>query len=663
MHRPYSLSWLLALSIGLCGLASVGDALAGSPQKAQANKVVMFVWDGLRPDAITAADTPHLHRLKKEGVEFADHHSTYPTFTLMNGATLATGAFPGTTGFYGNTLWQPGPTGKNQTGAPVDFNQPVFTEDYAILRALDAFYGNRLLLVETLFQAAQKAGFTTAAIGKSGPAFLQDRGQGGLILLETMAYPQSFVHELQAAGFKIPKHTALAYPPGTPIASSDDPTAFMRPAKLVDGATSDPTDHGGSPFASANRYLMETYLDHVLPRRNPDLSVIWLRDPDATAHIYGPGTENYRDALRRQDELLGRFRDRLKALGLADRTNIIVVSDHGHSTISGPSEMFPLRAIVNHEVGPPSPGGYAASGNVRLTDLLARAGFKAFDGAGCVHDPVLSGLKADNAHVYPDRTDDDGSVCGMAGKVHTTASFKVPARVPPGALVVAANGGSEYVYVPDHDRDLVRRVVRFLQSREEFGAIFVSAVYGAIPGTLSMEVIRLQNTQARNPDIVVSYDFDESAAVRGVRGTVFQSMVNQGYRGMHGTFSPADVHNTLIAYGPDFRRRLVSRLPSANVDVAPTIASLLGIDLPGADGRPLLEALRSGPLPKAYKVTVRTIKPEAPATQLSMKLPTDPDGHDVDAGKTNYTIELKTKSVESKGKTYTYFDYAKAIRY
>src|SRR6266851_5590329 len=219
MQRPYFLSWLLALSIGLCGLASAGDALAGSPQKAQPNKVVVFVWDGLRPDAITASDTPHLHRLKKEGVEFAAHHSTYPTFTLMNGASLATGAYPGTSGFYGNTLWQPGPTGKNQTGASVDFNQPVFTEDYAILRALDAYYGNRLLLVETLFQAAQKAGFTTAAIGKSGPAFLQDRKQGGLILLETMAYPQSFVHELQAAGFKIPKHTALAYPPGTPIAS------------------------------------------------------------------------------------------------------------------------------------------------------------------------------------------------------------------------------------------------------------------------------------------------------------------------------------------------------------------------------------------------------------------------------------------------------------
>ena len=45
-----------------------------------------------------------------------------------------------------------------------------------------------------------------------------------------------------------------------------------------------------------------------------------------------------------------------------------------------------------------------------------------------------------------------------------------------------------------------------------------------------------------------------------------------------------------------------------------------------------------------------------------MKLPTDPDGRDVDNGKTSYTIELKTKTVQLNKKT-TYFDYAKAIRY
>ncbi len=230
----FPLTWLFAIITWLCAPAGPAEAAGATENRPSPNKVIVFVWDGLRPDAVNPADTPNLYRLRKEGVEFVDHHSTYPTFTLMNGGSLATAGFPGTTGFFGNTLWQPGPIGKNQTGRTIDFTQPVFTEDYAVLRALDAYYGHRLLLVETLFSAAQKAGLTTAAIGKSGPAFLQDRAQGGYILLETMAYPDGFVRELQSAGFKVPKYTPLAYPSGAISASSDDPTAFKSSVRLAD---------------------------------------------------------------------------------------------------------------------------------------------------------------------------------------------------------------------------------------------------------------------------------------------------------------------------------------------------------------------------------------------------------------------------------------------
>ena len=45
-----------------------------------------------------------------------------------------------------------------------------------------------------------------------------------------------------------------------------------------------------------------------------------------------------------------------------------------------------------------------------------------------------------------------------------------------------------------------------------------------------------------------------------------------------------------------------------------------------------------------------------------MKLPTDPSGRDVDPEKISYTIELQVKSLSYQGRTYTYFDSAKAIR-
>ena len=56
--------------------------------------------------------------------------------------------------------------------------------------------------------------------------------------------------------------------------------------------TPDPSDAAGSPFDAPNRYLMATYLDFILPRKDPDLSVIWLRNPDATQHLYGVGSPN-----------------------------------------------------------------------------------------------------------------------------------------------------------------------------------------------------------------------------------------------------------------------------------------------------------------------------------------------------------------------------------
>src|SRR2546421_12383767 len=73
----------------------------GSGQRGGAppeKSVVIVVWDGLRPDAIDAADTPNLVRLRDAGTEFTDNHSTYPTFTMMNSASFATGGVPATAG-------------------------------------------------------------------------------------------------------------------------------------------------------------------------------------------------------------------------------------------------------------------------------------------------------------------------------------------------------------------------------------------------------------------------------------------------------------------------------------------------------------------------------------------------------------------------------------
>jgi hypothetical protein len=241
--------------------------------------------------------------------------------------------------------------------------------------------------------------------------------------------------------------------------------------------------------------------------------------------------------------------------------------------------------------------------------------------------------------------------------------MKVPGNLRDGAIVVAVNGGSDYLYVPDRDPAMVRKAVRILQARSEIGAIFVDDRYRDLPGTLPLSAIRARNAAQRNPDVIVSYDFDEDAAVHGARGIEYAGgLLGTSYRGMHGSFSPRDVHNTFLAAGPDFREGFKDQLPTGNVDVAPTVAAILGIDLPDAEGRPVLEALRGSASPADYQVAAEVLRPESEANGLAVQLPTDPAGKDVDAAKTRYTFELRTKRLGYRGKTYTYFDSAKAVR-
>jgi len=653
---------LSAVAALLVACSAVPHAHTQAQAAAHASRrVIVFVWDGLRPDSISEADTPHLAALAKRGTAFADNHSSYPTFTMMNAAAFATGSFSGHSGFFGNAIYRPGMPGRTAGGAEVDFNDPVFLEDYGILKQLDENEDRHLFLIGTLFQAAQKAGLVTAAVGKSGPAFLQDYKNGSVVLDERAAFPLAFAKELQAAHFALPTTAPFAYRNGElHLADGNgDPTFGPRAAVLADGFTQNPDDHSGSPPAAGNRYLMSVFLDYVLPRKHPDLSVVWLRNPDSTEHAYGVGSPNYHTALQAQDELLGKLQDKLAELHMDSDTDLIVVSDHGHSNVSGPLDLFPLRKVENGKMGQiDREHGYSVSGDIRLAHELSMAGIRAYDGAGCSYDPVMSGIKADGSALHPPKPA-SGNDCGHL-KNYTSPGYELlHPFLPREAFVVVANGGSDYLYQPDHDPERIRMAVRFLQSHEEYGAIFVDERYGDIPGTLPLSRVRLENMEGRNPDIVVGYTFDENAVIQGMPGIEFEGVSSSSSHGMHGSFSPRDVHNTLLASGPDFAERYTDTLPSGNVDVAPTIAKILGLDLPQADGRPLLEALRGRAHVEAsaYATKPQTLTPATPATGLSILSPVG-----AASGATSYSFDLHIKELRQGDKVWTYFDWAKAVR-
>ena len=126
--------------------------------------------------------------------------------------------------------------------------------------------------------------------------------------------------------------------------------------------------------------------------------------------------------------------------------------------------------------------------------------------------------------------------------------------------------------------------------------------------------------------------------MRGWRGAT----ASGGVAG-HGSTSPWDIHNPLIAAGPGLKRGITIAAPSANVDFAPTLLKMLGLAVPSAmQGRPLDEALAGGALLGAG--AVRTMEHAARTA----------DG--------SYVVTAMFSVVTAGGREYRYLDGTKVLR-
>jgi len=59
-------------------------------------------------------------------------------------------------------------------------------------------------------------------------------------------------------------------------------------------------------------------------------------------------------------------------------------------------------------------------------------------------------------------------------------------------VVVAANGGSDLIYLPNKDRATAKRVIDILLAQDYVSGIFVDDDFGRIPGTLPLSTINLR---------------------------------------------------------------------------------------------------------------------------------------------------------------------------
>jgi arylsulfatase A-like enzyme len=558
-----------------CAALGAGSATAAE----RAHNIILFVPDGLRAAMVTPETAPAMAAVRDTGVNFKNGHSLFPTFTTPNASAMATGHYLGDTGEYGNTIYAGFPVpGAGGSLTP-------FMESDPVLGDVDEHFAGDYLDETTLLKAAREHGFGTAAIGKLGPVLIFDHtersGEPTIVVDDSTGSPKGIPLSpavqtaLKAAGL------ALAAPPrGDNGKAGNAATAGTKTANV-----------------EQQNYFVEVAAKAVLPmlkaKDRPFVLVFWSRDPDGTQHNQGdslnqltPGINGPTSlaAIRNADDDLAALQKALAALGLADTTDIVIAADHGFATIAKESKTSPAAQAHYADVPP----GFLPPGFVAL-DLAAALGLPLFDPddknapVAAEHHPRLS-----NGLIGPDPTHPE--------------------------VVVAANGGSDLVYLPKRDRKLARRVVAALLAQDYVSGLFVDGQLGPVAGTLPLSAINLKGSALTPmPAIAVNFRSFAGGCDEPLKCAVeiADTGLQQG-QGMHGTFSRADTNNFMAALGPDFKTGFVDPAPVSNADIGKTLAHLLGLKVKDKGklvGRVMSEALPGGKTPAV--ATRRVASPRA----------------------------------------------------
>ena len=570
------------------GLAlALACALLISPAAAQQphpHSIILFVPDGLRALKVTPQTAPTMAMIRDTGVNFKNSHSLFPTFTTANASGLATGHYLGDTGDFSNTIYSGYPTHVPDAPSTVT----PFLENDVVLGDVNQHFQGNYLDEETILKIARARGFGTAAVGKVGPILIFDSTE------------RSGLHTIiidDATGM----NDKDGHPIGIPL--SDEVKAALQKAGLPLVAPSRGPNSVTGTFekpgtAAANvaqqAYFADAVTKVLLPifkaRNQPFIIVFWSRDPDGSQHNQGdslnaliPGINGPTSlaGIKNADDNLHQIVQAVNDLGLADTTDIMVSADHGFSTISKESKTS-LAAQTKYADVPAGflPPGFLAVDLARSLDLPL------------FHPNTNNSLVG--ADAYP-----------KSGNALIGHDPNKP------DIVIAANGGSDLIYLPNNDKALAARVVDVLLKQDYVSGLFVDDRLGPIAGTLPLSKINLAGSAVTPiPAIAVNFASFATGCDMPVlcAAEVADTGLQQG-QGMHGSFSRADTMNFMAAMGPDFKKRFVDQAPVSNADVGRTIAHILGLDIPAKGqllGRAIEEAMPNGQMPDVQKHTLQS---------------------------------------------------------
>jgi len=250
--------------------------------------IILIIWDGLRPDMITAERTPFLHRMSSQGVFCRASHAVFPTATRINSASLTTGCYPGRHGIVDNGLYVPA----------IDSRKAISCANWQALQTMADLEGQRLLSVPTLGEVLHEAGkrMASAGSGSPGTTYLTNPTVTGPVV-----------------------NWATAWPTRTQVEIRRRYGSFLG---------------SESTSSERNAFILRAVHDYLIPDYSPDVLTVWLTEPDHTQHKHGLASPETTVTLAELDRQLEHFWDTLRRDSSGEEHTCLLLSDHGFSTVS-----------------------------------------------------------------------------------------------------------------------------------------------------------------------------------------------------------------------------------------------------------------------------------------------------------------------------------------
>jgi predicted AlkP superfamily pyrophosphatase or phosphodiesterase len=277
-----------------CAFALIAMPVAQQPEP----RVIMISVDGLMPSTYTNEQSrtrvPRIAQIAGSGVWADGMIGVTPTVTYPSHTTLITGVEPAIHGIVDNRILDP--------------------ENLSVGAW---FWYARDIKAPTLPALAKAKGLRTAGIDWPVtvgmdldvlvPEFFRSRHPEALSMLRALSLPRTLIDDVEAARGK--------------------PFTWL------------PTD--------ADRAELAAY---AVGKYDPHLMLVHLIDLDTAQHTYGPGSPQALETLTKVDAGVGRIVDAVRAAGRADRTHIMIVSDHGFLPLEHqlqPNALFKREGLLS----------------------------------------------------------------------------------------------------------------------------------------------------------------------------------------------------------------------------------------------------------------------------------------------------------------------------